>query len=209
MPNIIPIKLYAKLLKVQQSVDKLPKTGTNTHQKYKYLEASVLVEHMRRYLLDEGVLFFANVVDEEKEGKFAKVKMEFTLVDAESGEEMKSTFYGEGMDGGDKAYYKAYTGALKYFLVQTFMIPTGDDVEATSPEFNETMSIPYKPKAVPKKETEDQYFKRSKDLWMEQAGSMEGFDEWYANASNVHKNNKNVYMDLLRKIETRRKAAKG
>ena len=36
---------------------------------------------------------------------------------------------GEGMDSGDKAYYKALTGAQKYFYHMTFHSPTGDDPE--------------------------------------------------------------------------------
>ena len=40
---------------------------------------------------------------------------------------------GEGLDRGDKAGYKAYTGAVKYFLANTFLVPTGDDPETESP----------------------------------------------------------------------------
>ena len=38
------------------------------------------------------------------------------------------------MDKGDKAGYKAFTGALKYYLADTFMVATGDDPEKESPE---------------------------------------------------------------------------
>ena len=37
------------------------------------------------------------------------------------------------VDNGDKATFKALTGALKYALVQLCLIPTGDDVEKDSP----------------------------------------------------------------------------
>ena len=36
---------------------------------------------------------------------------------------------GEGADPGDKAPYKALTGALKYALLQSFLLATGDDPE--------------------------------------------------------------------------------
>ena len=36
---------------------------------------------------------------------------------------------GEGADAGDKAPYKAMTGALKYALLQSFLLGTGDDPE--------------------------------------------------------------------------------
>jgi hypothetical protein len=53
-------------------------------------------------------------------------------VDSESGERHDCEWAGQGDDGADKGVYKAYTGALKYFLMKTFLIPTGDDPEGDS-----------------------------------------------------------------------------
>ena len=39
------------------------------------------------------------------------------------------SFRGVGEDAGDKAIYKALTGALKYFYIQLLSLPTGDDPE--------------------------------------------------------------------------------
>lgn len=50
------------------------------------------------------------------------------------GETMNVTAIGEGIDSGDKASYKAATGALKYALRQSFIIETGDDPDKTSSE---------------------------------------------------------------------------
>lgn len=61
-------------------------------------------------------------------------KLEFTLFDVETGFYEVTTITGEGIDKGDKAGYKAYTGALKYYLADTFMVATGDDAENESPE---------------------------------------------------------------------------
>src|SRR5574340_328981 len=41
---------------------------------------------------------------------------------------------GEGQDRGDKATYKAMTGATKYALLKLFLIPTGDDPEKDEDE---------------------------------------------------------------------------
>lgn len=62
------------------------------------------------------------------------VKLEFTLTDTETGFFETSVVSGEGMDKGDKAGYKAYTGALKYYLANTFMVATGDDPEKDEDE---------------------------------------------------------------------------
>lgn len=63
-------------------------------------------------------------------------KIEFTLFDVETGFFENTVITGEGMDKGDKAGYKAYTGALKYYLANTFMVATGDDAEKESPAEN-------------------------------------------------------------------------
>lgn len=61
-------------------------------------------------------------------------RIEFTLFDIDTGFFETTIITGEGMDKGDKAGYKAYTGALKYFLADTFMVATGDDPEKDSPD---------------------------------------------------------------------------
>jgi ERF superfamily len=59
----------------------------------------------------------------------ARVIMAYTFCDVDSGEEVVATAAGQGLDAGDKAPYKAMTGALKYALLQTFLLATGDDPE--------------------------------------------------------------------------------
>ena len=70
----------------------------------------------------------------EKQANGRMPKIEFTLFDIETGFFETSTITGEGIDKGDKAGYKAYTGALKYYLANTFMVATGDDPAQESPE---------------------------------------------------------------------------
>lgn len=72
------------------------------------------------------------------------VTFEFTLTDIDTGFFEVSKVSGEGLDKGDKAGYKADTGALKYYLANTFMVATGDDPENESPESKQIV------KATPK-----------------------------------------------------------
>lgn len=60
-------------------------------------------------------------------------KLKITLFDIDTGFGEDTVITGEGIDKGDKAGYKAYTGALKYYLANTFMVATGDDPEKESP----------------------------------------------------------------------------
>lgn len=126
------MSIYSKILQVMKEVEKVPKNGYNQFHKYYYATESDLTESIRPILIDAGLAFFATVLEQSREGEFTKVKMEFTLADTETGETLKSIFWGEGQDKGDKGLYKAYTGATKYFLMKTFLIPTGDDPEGDS-----------------------------------------------------------------------------
>ena len=75
-------------------------------------------------------------------------RLEFTLIDVETGFFETTVITGEGMDKGDKAGYKAYTGAVKYYLADTFLVATGDDAEKESPA--ENMNTKTERKASPK-----------------------------------------------------------
>ena len=59
----------------------------------------------------------------------AQVVMAYTFTDVDTGEEITTKVAGQGLDAGDKAPYKAMTGALKYALLQSFLLATGDDPE--------------------------------------------------------------------------------
>ena len=59
----------------------------------------------------------------------ARVVMAYTFMDVDTAEEITVKVAGEGLDAGDKAPYKAMTGALKYALPQSFLLATGDDPE--------------------------------------------------------------------------------
>jgi hypothetical protein len=58
-----------------------------------------------------------------------RVVIAYTFIDTDSGEELTVKMAGEGLDAGDKGVCKAQTSALKYTLLQSFLIATGDDPE--------------------------------------------------------------------------------
>ncbi len=129
--------LARKLAQVLADVHRIPKNGRNSFHKYDYVYEADLVDHIRDKLAEQGVAIFPSVaahsVEETDEGRktsyLTTVTLDITLVDGESGDMMTTTWVGQGMDNGDKGYYKAYTGAIKYFLMKTFLISTGDDPE--------------------------------------------------------------------------------
>lgn len=132
-------KLVRKLAQVMKEVKYIEKRGYNNFNKYKYATESDVAERVREVLAEQNVIMLPDVVEhttrEHKNRKgnieyIATVKVLFTFIDGETGEELKIHSIGEGQDAGDKAVYKAITGAQKYALMKAFMIPTGDDPEA-------------------------------------------------------------------------------
>ncbi|MEM1348510.1 MAG: ERF family protein [Myxococcota bacterium] len=130
--------LARKMSEVLSEVRRVPKNGRNDFHKYDYVTEADLVDHIRDKLAEKSIAIFPSVTEHTVEPlKDARnrvtylttVSLDVTLIDGESGDAMTTTWIGQGLDHADKGYYKAYTGAIKYFLLKTFLISTGDDPE--------------------------------------------------------------------------------
>ena len=100
---------------------------------YKLLFTELFSAHGLEFKFDE-IEYGMFDTQSEKQPNGRLPKIEFRLFDIETGFFESTTITGEAIDKGDKAGYKAYTGALKYYLADTFMVSTGDDAENDSPE---------------------------------------------------------------------------
>lgn len=116
------------------------KDKKNEYNKYSYLSEAKYKELFTKLLSENGLELSASCVEEREIQTGNKsmgcgriVVWDFTLSDVDTGftETMRSI--AEGWDSGDKAIYKAHTGALKYFLANTFMVASGDEVENDEP----------------------------------------------------------------------------
>lgn len=127
--------LVKKLAEVMAAVDRIPKRGRNDFHKYDYATEADIVEAVRAELATRSVMLIPQVDDVarepigEKGSVLTTLRMRFAFVDGESGATIERPWVGCGTDKDDKGIYKAMTGAEKYFLLKTFLIPTGDDPE--------------------------------------------------------------------------------
>lgn len=118
----------------------LQKGGTNQFDRYKYFSEAQYKELFTELFSDHGLelkfteLSYDTFDGPEKQANGRMPRIQFTLFDIETGFGEDTVITGEGIDKGDKAGYKAYTGALKYYLANTFMVATGDDPEKDSPD---------------------------------------------------------------------------
>lgn len=146
--------LHKKLLAVQGGLVK--ETGRNDTQRYNYLSEEDVLREIDRRMTDAGIVSWVTCLAYEtsvyeapsRDGvrlvRSATVKIKLTLTDAESGEALECEMPGTGEDSGDKAIYKALTGAKKYAYKEAFRLAAGDD-----PEKPEKFSAPSKPTDKP------------------------------------------------------------
>lgn len=130
-----PLGLKRKLALIRRGLKSLPKNGYNAHHKYKFVRAEDAVAKAQRLLDRHDVLLIPGVEgDLQQHGSLTLVPLTYTFEDIETGEQLPCAWAGSGTDKGDKGLYKAYTGALKYFLIQFFQIKVGhEDPEASDP----------------------------------------------------------------------------
>lgn len=150
-------KLQAKknaLRKALKEKGVLKKGASNDFDHYSYFSEAQYKELFTELFSNNGLelkfteLDYTTFEGTEKQANGRMPKLEFTLIDVATGFFETTVITGEGIDKGDKAGYKAYTGALKYFLANTFMVATGDDPEKESP--NNRMNDKKPAKATPK-----------------------------------------------------------
>ena len=108
--------------------------------------------------MKHAVIFTLSTSNPRVENGVTWIDCTFRFLDAESGEELAGTFLGSGSARDEKGHYAAVTGAIKYALTSTLLIPTGDDPENDENEAKAVKPAPNpvaKP-AAPKQPTKEQ-----------------------------------------------------
>ena len=138
-------KLYKKVANVMGEVGMVEKNGYNNYYNYEYATAEDIKEAIRPLCAKESLWISSQVKDYKKnrvktsKGSSTEIEltMYFTIRCGDTGAKVRLVYSGYSIDSSDKFIYKAYTGAMKYFLINNFMLSTGDDPEVDSPEIQD------------------------------------------------------------------------
>lgn len=150
-------KIAAKMAAAMKEIDAVTKKGRNENQKYNYVRAADVANEVRTALVNNGIAFTYDVSECRNWEKasnsgsmlnYCHIKVDCLFIDSESGESVTAGAVGWGMDSGDKAPYKAMTGALKYIMRMTFLIPDESDPENEKEESPRMQIV--KPQPPPK-----------------------------------------------------------
>lgn len=151
-----PKGLAAKMAAAMAEIGRVQKRGKNQAQGYSYARADDVAEEARAVLSRYGIAVYPDVLDngirevETKNGKMriTWAKVAWTFIDGETQESRTINVPGEGQDSGDKGIYKAMTGSMKYLLMTSFLIPTGEGDPEHDGEEEKQKAAPAKSQAA-------------------------------------------------------------
>lgn len=135
--------IFEKLCAINKEVEAVKKGEKNQQQGFMYRGIDSVMNELHSLFAKHSVFISSESIERsvtERQTKnggvlfYVTEKMKFTFY-AEDGSSVSSTIDGEAMDSGDKATNKAMSIALKYCLLQMFLIPTIEDKDpdATTP----------------------------------------------------------------------------
>ncbi|WP_094607196.1 hypothetical protein SPSIL_057970 [Sporomusa silvacetica DSM 10669] len=132
-------QIAGKLVKVMEACSTIKKNGINDFHHYKYATSADVLEKVNASLVKHNIAsivlpeVIANSDVMNNKGNIEHlviVKVNITLIDTDSGEQIELSGIGSGQDSGDKAVMKAQTAAIKYAYMLSLAISTNDDPEA-------------------------------------------------------------------------------
>lgn len=143
--------IVERMADVMADVSAVGKSGQNREQGYAFRPIDEFMNALHAPLSKHRVVVTPKVLDVQREERprYARgggqqigvtrivcMLVEYTF-HAPNGEQLVVVAAGEGADVADKATNKAMAGALKYAIMQTFMVPTRDmteDQDASTPD---------------------------------------------------------------------------
>lgn len=128
------------MVAIMKDVEAIKKEKTNTSSNFKYRGIDDVMNSLHEAFSKHGVFITTEVLNRievervSAAGKalfYVTITVRFTF-NASDGSFITSTIYGTAMDSSDKADNKCLSIALKYCLLQSFLIPTEDMQEPDS-----------------------------------------------------------------------------
>ena len=132
-------KIYAALGKVMSDVGAIGKTQENTQQNFKFRGIDDFMNHLHGLFAKHKVIILPSETEAIQEPyqytdargnaklQFrSRIHFIFNFVSTEDGSSVQADGWGEAADNGDKGYNKCKSIALKYALMQMFLVPTAD-----------------------------------------------------------------------------------
>lgn len=137
--------IYVRLGQVMQSIKAIGKNQKNQQQGFLFRGIDDFMNELHDHFADAGIIIIPSEKDHMQE-QFTtnkgsvqfrtRLHISFTFVSTADGSSVTADGWGEAADSGDKGYNKCKSIALKYVLMQMFLVPTKDltDPDSETPE---------------------------------------------------------------------------
>jgi len=130
--------IYRQMAKVLEMIGPIGKNHTNSQQGFKYRRIDEFYNHIHVAFAKCGIFCAPQIVGRERleAGQTKNGSKIYRIINhyrfrfyAEDGSYVESEADGEANDSGDKCTSKASSMAIKYALMQTFLVATADIVD--------------------------------------------------------------------------------
>lgn len=105
------------------------KKDKNSHQNYKYISISNLMNELSKHLAEEKLCILPQYEAPQYEGKYVVLKGSLTIISAVDGSNYKVTGYNRAPDRDEKAVSSAMSYFYKQLVIQVFCISTEEDAK--------------------------------------------------------------------------------
>jgi len=131
--NIQPLNIYQRIHAVMKKVDYVQKEEKKSGIQYRFVSHDAVTAAVRPLLVEEGVVYFPQNLAYKQDGNRTEVTLDLHFVNTDNPEDkLVVPSFGFGIDNQDKGPGKAVSYAIKYALLKTFGLETGDDPESDS-----------------------------------------------------------------------------
>jgi hypothetical protein len=143
--------LAMKISKLAKDLGAVEADGWNSHSKFNFISSNQMVALNRSHFESAGIAIFPEVdeyIDEHYKtakgvaGIRSTVRMNFEIVDTETGYSLTKKFVGTDQDTGGKSQAQAITECKKRFYFNLFHVSSNEEVDPDS-RTNETGAVEY------------------------------------------------------------------
>lgn len=137
LPDKGKLEINRCIIEIMRKVGAIGKERKNASQGYNFRGIDDAMNALHHLFAEQGIFTTTKVLEQTREERSNKsggvliysiLKVRFTF-HALDGSSQECEMVGEGMDSGDKASNKSLSVALKYALLQMFMIPTKEFID--------------------------------------------------------------------------------
>lgn len=122
--------VHQRMHAVMELLDYVCKESKKVNNQYSFVSHDAVTAAVRAQMVDQGLVCLVTVIEHSQDGNRTDATIRAKIVNIDDPSDfVEVDSFGFGVDTQDKGPGKAISYALKYALLKTFMLETGDDPE--------------------------------------------------------------------------------